>query len=80
MCGHLYQSSNEEALDFLDKLSNTEESLQGFIDYMHRFEEVKTDWQEWFSMAKKELLICKQKSDTLETMKDTLERIQVLLS
>ena len=73
-----FDGAPQELFDeFAMKAEATEDSLQGFIDYMNRFEQVKSEWIEWLTMAQEELHQCKQKCDTIEMMSSKLERIQV---
>ena len=73
-----FDCAPQELLDeFTMKMEATEDNLQGFIDYMNRFEQVKSEWIEWLTVAQEELHQCKQKCVTIEMMSAKLERVQV---
>lgn len=76
---YITESPNHISCDGLyQKITLTEDNLNGFLSYMDTFDALKDDWNEWFQLARDEFSACvKCRANNLEEINENLDRIQV---
>ena len=60
-----------------NEIAHARTGLENFLAFMASFNESKTEWETWFELAQKEFIKCKVTCDSLESMMESLECIQV---